>query len=516
MSEEAARAAAVSTAKDVREVTLSQREFNRLIMTILAAGLGVLALLGGVIVWLSFQTRDFEFWVEHTHVAEQHIVDFVASVERVETARRGYLLGPTSSQLEAYHIARNQVAASFYQMASTVQDNPIEVNNVSRLKPMLTWKSKLNDDSVALARSGRQMQAIHDFSAEQEMQPLLGIRRVVAEMLDEEQHLLTVRTQREQDAVRFLTLLGLAAAILLAVLSVSALLLMRRFAGALGRTQDELRDLNAALELRVAERTADLTRANQEIQRFAYIVSHDLRSPLVNVMGFTSELEVAMKPLQALVKWLEERDVEGRMPKEVRQSVDTDIPEAIGFIRSSTKKMDGLIGAILKLSREGRRVLNPERLIMGPLVESLFESVRHRIDSIEGTARVEGRLPDIVSDRLAVEQVIGNLIDNAIKYHSAQRPLEITVSGSEAFGRVHIAVADNGRGVDPKDHERIFELFRRSGAQTQPGEGIGLAHVRALVHRLGGTITCESELDQGAVFRLSLPKVLTLIEEMSA
>jgi signal transduction histidine kinase len=77
-------------------------------------------------------------------------------------------------------------------------------------------------------------------------------------------------------------------------------------------------------------------------------------------------------------------------------------------------------------------------------------------------------------------------------------------------------VADNGRGVAEKDHERIFELFRRSGAQTQPGEGIGLAHVRALVYRLGGAITCTSSLDQGAVFRVSLPKVLSLTEDNAA
>ena len=70
-------------------------------------------------------------------------------------------------------------------------------------------------------------------------------------------------------------------------------------------------------------------------------------------------------------------------------------------------------------------------------------------------------------------------------------------------------VADNGRGIDPKDHDRVFDLFRRSGPQDQPGEGIGLAHVRALAYRLGGVVDCESALDQGAVFRLSLPVLYT-------
>ena len=72
-----------------------------------------------------------------------------------------------------------------------------------------------------------------------------------------------------------------------------------------------------------------------------------------------------------------------------------------------------------------------------------------------------------------------------------------------------VEVADNGRGIDPRDHDRVFDLFRRSGAQDQPGEGIGLAHVRALAYRLGGIVTCTSQLGEGATFRLSLPEVFS-------
>jgi signal transduction histidine kinase len=85
----------------------------------------------------------------------------------------------------------------------------------------------------------------------------------------------------------------------------------------------------------------------------------------------------------------------------------------------------------------------------------------------------------------------------------------VTVRGREEFGRAIFEVQDNGRGIDPKDHERVFELFRRSGVQDKPGEGIGLAHVRALAYRLGGTVDCQSELDQGATFRLSVPLRIT-------
>lgn len=188
----------------------------------------------------------------------------------------------------------------------------------------------------------------------------------------------------------------------------------------------------------------------------------------------------------------------------MRLAVEEDLPEAIGFIRSSTQKMDRLINAILRLSREGRRTLAPETLDLSALVQSISDTVQHRLHET-GTSLTIESLPTITSDRVAIEQILSNLIENALKYLQPGRPGEIRVSGRVERGRAVIAVSDNGRGIDPRDHERIFDLFRRSGVQDQPGEGIGLAHVRALAYRLGGVIEVVSELGKGATFRVNLP-----------
>jgi hypothetical protein len=185
--------------------------------------------------------------------------------------------------------------------------------------------------------------------------------------------------------------------------------------------------------------------------------------------------------------------------------VREDVPEAIGFIRTSTQKMDRLINAILTLSREGRRTITPELLDMDDLVQLIADSLQHRVDALDATIEIQTPLPRLVSDRVAIEQIFSNLIENAVKYLQPGRPGHIRVSGATSLGRAIFEVSDNGRGIDPKDHERVFDLFRRSGAQDQPGEGIGLAHVRALAYRLGGVISCESALREGATFRLSLP-----------
>jgi signal transduction histidine kinase len=275
----------------------------------------------------------------------------------------------------------------------------------------------------------------------------------------------------------------------------------------LERARDALRAANANLEAAVAARTAELQAANDEIQRFAYIVSHDLRAPLVNVMGFTSELEVVQGQIERFHRTVAERAPD-LVPQEVQDAIGRDLPEAIGFIRSSTAKMDRLINAILKLSREGRRTLEPERLELQELLEAIARSLAHQLDAAGAELVVEAP-HTLESDRLALEQILGNLLENAVKYLDPARPGRIAVR-SRLLGAamVEIEVADNGRGIARKDHERIFDLFRRAGAQDRPGEGIGLAHARALARRLGGTITVDSALGRGTAFKVTLPRAM--------
>ena len=160
-----------------------------------------------------------------------------------------------------------------------------------------------------------------------------------------------------------------------------------------------------------------------------------------------------------------------------------DFTEALGFIKSSIAKMDRLISAILNLTREGRREFHPVPIAMRDLIENIASTVAHQAAEADAHIRVEP-LPDIVSDRLAIEQIFSNLIDNALKYLKSGVPGDIAIRGRRKLGFAIFEITDNGRGIDPKDHQRIFDLFRRAGTQDRPGQGIGLAHVRALVRRL--------------------------------
>jgi signal transduction histidine kinase len=305
-------------------------------------------------------------------------------------------------------------------------------------------------------------------------------------------------------------------------------------AAALGRgepvtpLETDLREANqVGAELTMAseslrERETDLREANEESQRFAYIVSHDLRSPLVNIMGFTTELETLRQDVfarlhaarQGAVRSVAVPALAGPAPAipggaagddagdaELAQDFD----EAIGFIKTSIGKMDRLINAILRLSREGRREFKPERVDMEALAVSIRDSLAHQAAAADAEV-VVGKLPAVMSDRLGLEQIFSNLVDNAIKYLRRGVPGRVAIEGRATAAGLVYEVSDNGRGIDPKDRERVFDLFRRSGVQDRPGEGIGLAHVRALVRRLGGTITLTSEPGQGSTFTITLPR----------
>jgi signal transduction histidine kinase len=166
--------------------------------------------------------------------------------------------------------------------------------------------------------------------------------------------------------------------------------------------------------------------------------------------------------------------------------------------------MDRLIAAILTLTREGRRDFKPEPVDVRDLIENITKTMAHQIAEADATITIEP-LPPLVSDRLALEQIFSNLIDNALKYLRPGVPGRIQVKGRQKSGYIVYEVVDNGRGIDQKDHQRIFDLFRRAGAQDKPGQGIGLAHVRALVRRMGGTLSVSSEPDKGSTFTIMLP-----------
>lgn len=255
----------------------------------------------------------------------------------------------------------------------------------------------------------------------------------------------------------------------------------------------------------------ELRKSNEDLRDFAYIVSHDLRAPLVNIKGFSAELSGIMEELDVRVgrvlDLLDEREREA-----ITILLRDEVPEALGFIDSSVKRMNKLINGVLALSRMGLQKLRPGPVRVDDLVEGILRSLRHQLDLAQATVAV-GPLPEIVVDRTALEQILGNLIDNAIKYLDPSRPGRLEIDAEAAPGETIFHVRDNGRGLAPEETGKIFDIFRRAGAQDVPGDGLGLAFVKTLIRRLGGRIWCQSEQGVGTTFSFALPLARNLNEE---
>ncbi len=282
------------------------------------------------------------------------------------------------------------------------------------------------------------------------------------------------------------------------------------FSRRMAERQHAERALRAArdnLEVRVQERTTELEQANEEIKHFAYIVSHDLRAPLVNLKGFSAELRFALDEIESVLDDARPHLDEDQQQR-LRYAMDEDVPEALDFIESSVSRMDAFINAVLRLSRLGRRELHPEPVNMAALIQDALESLAHQIEEYDVDVTV-GALPTVVVDRTSIEQIMGNLLDNALKYLHPGRPGEIEITaerdGSGADEEmITFHVRDNGRGIAKDDLHKVFAPFRRAGRQNAPGDGMGLPYVQTLVRRHGGRIWCESELGEGTTFSFTL------------
>ncbi len=251
----------------------------------------------------------------------------------------------------------------------------------------------------------------------------------------------------------------------------------------LERSAREIRELNAGLERRVAERTAELTEKNQELEAFVHSIAHDLRAPLRAIDGFSGILE---------------EEHAARLGDEGRR--------LLVRVRSGARRMDRLLRDLVEYARAGSAGLRHERVDLGELARSAFEDVVP--PDTRGSFRfVVGKLPAVRGDAALLRVVLRHLLANAVR-STAARPGEcVEVRGRIEAGEVVCEVVDDGVGFDPAHAGRLFRVFERLQAgEGDDGTGIGLAIVRRIVERHGGSVRAEGRPGQGATFAFSLPE----------
>jgi signal transduction histidine kinase len=247
------------------------------------------------------------------------------------------------------------------------------------------------------------------------------------------------------------------------------------------RTDQKIRQLNTDLERRVAERTAELTAVNQELESFVYTISHDLRAPLRGVGGFAALLQ--------------------------REHSDQLSPEARGYVQriaDGTRRMGALIDDLLAFAHISRKDVRRELVQTGEIVRQVVEELQPAIGAAKTEVTV-GHLPPVSADQALLRQVFSNLIANAVKYSSKTPAPRVTVTATRENGGTTFTVSDNGVGFDMKYAHKLFGVFQRLHAVDEfEGTGVGLAIVHRIVTRHGGQIWVHAAEGLGATFSFTL------------
>jgi signal transduction histidine kinase len=485
---------------------MSNRFFVRSTITLLVVGFLTLLGIIGMTIWLGARVQVYFNETIEARDTRSATAELRSALQAAESSQRGFLFTGNEIYLAPYGTAKTQAARHLNAVNRNLSSYPENKIVLQRLTTIIDEKFNEMDHTINLKRDRHDEEALAITRTNRGKALLDEANVFFSSIIRSADQRLTIGVNEQKTNAAWLRLVSIIGGFVIVIVVGTVILTLLRYTRDLARARDEVEVLNASLEKRVEERTADLAQANNEIQRFAHIVTHDLRAPLISIGGFASEIEESVEGLQDFMAKCAKENSAAPDAQKANIAATVDLPEAVGYIRKSINKMDRLINELLKLSREGRRSLNPEHIILENVIKANIEAIQHQLAEANGNIELELAVPELFTDRLSLEQILGNLFDNAVKYRSKNRSLQINVRTRLApDDKVAIEITDNGRGIADHDHEHIFELFRRSGAQDQSGDGIGLAYVRTLSRKLGGDITVASKLDTGTTFHIVLP-----------
>jgi signal transduction histidine kinase len=479
----------------------------------------VVILVAGVAFLGIQRMRESQDWVSHTREVNDALRQAELALVEAVTEERAYLLTHAPVYLERYRDAARQVRTLLGQLTELVRDNPVESQRAVEVN---------RQTDVTLAGLSSELDAFqaHGPSGARESMATIDAdqntslaRSTIHDMIDAERSLLRVRTEKREREIEFTNWVIAAGSLFAALLALAVnvairhdLAIQRKNQELLGEQaarlesqrnsleaneralarqleaernlSDRLAAASAATEMALVERntaSAALERSNRELNQFAYVASHDLKAPLRGIAN--------------LAQWVEE-DLGAAMTVGAR--------EHIRVLLSRVRRMESLIDGILAYARAGRAEGQREELDVGQVVQEVQELLSPPRGLFAVT--VTANLPRVHAVRAPFQQIWMNLLGNAFK-HARRDGAEIRIDAVDRGTDWEFAVADNGPGIAPKYHQRVFGIFQTLAARDKvEGTGIGLATVKKLVESEGGRVWVESEAGRGATFRFTWPK----------
>ena len=439
-------------------------------------------LLAIVALWSRSEFEKNLQMVKHTEDVLLQIEKSLSLLQGAETGQRGYLLTGDENYLLPYENAIKQIEPELDKLQALTADNPQQSILIGKLRTLAqeklaelrltidTRRTKGSEEAIAIVKSNRGLRAMR------------AIRSTVAEIQSEESRLLLAREKKTDSTGQAVTVsfaAGLIATLLLLIWSSRMLYSYELTTAA---AQQEVLALNADLERRVAERTLDLQRSNDDLQRFAYVASHDLQEPLRMVGSYL-----------------------GLLARRYKGKLDDDADKYIHFAVDGAKRMQNLINDLLAYSRTGTQAIVRTEIEIQDVIEQAMLNLRMAIE--ESGARITvDPMPKLWIDETKFVQVFQNLLGNSIKFRKPDVAPEIHVAAQKEGNAWKFSISDNGIGFDARHTDRIFLLFQRlHGVGKYPGSGIGLSIMKRVVEGHGGEVSAISTPDVGSTFSFTIP-----------
>ncbi len=443
-------------------------------------GLGLALFLLVLISFVTFNSVDqFESsskLVDHTHLVIKQINQIVSNVKDAESSQRGYLITSDESFLQEHHDIVVELPDELSKLRYLTRDNPEQQKTINTLEELIDKRMKtlrLGIDMLA-DRGEISSEEVTGLVGGSGKQAMLQLRGHADYMIAVEDKLLDERAQlveAKASSTKLWILFGNFVAI---TLLLSALWLIML----------EIKHREVA-QRSIEKTAAQLELTNKELESFSYSVSHDLRSPLRAIDGYSRMFE---------------EDFADRLDDEGRR--------LLSVIRVSSKKMGQLIDDLLAFSRMGRKPVDTAMVDMNALVDEVWSEVC--INSRTSLVLKKANLPAAWGDRALLRQVLMNLLSNAVKYSSKKSEQLIEITAKQREHEVVYSVRDNGVGFDMRFYNKLFGVFQRLHTEHEfPGTGVGLAIAQRVIVRHGGRIWAESKPDEFTIFNFSLPNEAT-------
>lgn len=512
-----------------------------------------LVLLSGL-VRAQTNAQEAEQWALHSKDVLRQTSAILEPVLVEAVRMRGAVLGNERQSVTPVSLWI-ELDRSIDSLIDLVAENPLQVERAAQIRQTVQAYRQWSDRVQDLLRTGRTNDVLQRFRAQASIDVVDRFREQVATFQAEEIRIDNVRSEAAAAALaqqQRLTSAAVVGSLLLAALAM--FLFTRGLRGRLAHLsdnavrlaenapldppspgRDEIAELDAILhetsrrlreserlEARfqsdLARRADELARTNetlhqqtQENEMFIYSVSHDLRSPLVNLQGFSKELTHACDDLRAAVR---RSSLAPSERERVERLIDEDIGEALRFLQSAVLRAARIIDSLLRLSRVGRVEYRRQEVDVASLVRHVLDAMQASIKVCNAEIVVD-ELPAVWGDPTALEQVFANLIGNAVNYLDPGRQGRIEIGSLRAQAGAHslriFYVKDNGLGIPAAAMPRLFNAFQRLHGNMAAGEGIGLALVRRMVERHGGRVWAESTEGEGTTFYLSLPEATEMV-----